>query len=78
MEKITQSKIKEVLQCETATVSRYLSGKRDIKLNQALKVKETLQVPVEIFVDPSLQIKYFGKSFIKNDTKNSGSCATTS
>lgn len=69
MEKITQQDIKHILGCELATVSRYLTGSRDIKLKTALLLKEKTGVPVEIFTDPSIQIKYFGKSYISNDTK---------
>lgn len=66
MEKLTQEKIRQVLNCELATVSRYLTGKREIKLISALKVRDTLNVPVEIFVDSEEQLKYFGKKFLVN------------
>ena len=63
MEKLTQEKIRQVLNCELATISRYLTGKREIKLVSALKVRDSLNVPVEIFTDRDEQLKYFGKSF---------------
>ena len=66
MEKLTQQKIRQVLNCELATVSRYLTGKREIKLVSALKVRDSLNVPVEIFTDSEEQLKYFGKTFISN------------
>lgn len=66
MEKLTQEKIRQVLNCELATVSRYLTGKREIKLISALKVRDSLNVPIEIFTDSDEQFKYFGKSFISN------------
>lgn len=66
MEKLTQEKIRQVLNCELATVSRYLTGKREIKLVSALKVRDSLNVPVEIFTDSEEQLKYFGKTFISN------------
>lgn len=68
MKKINQKNIKEILNCELATVSRYLSGKREIKLSSALKVSKKLNVPVDIFTNPDTQIKYFGKSFINTNT----------
>jgi len=68
MKKITQQDIRKVLGCEIATVSRYLTGARDIKLKTALEIKNELNVPVEIFTDSELQIKYFGKSFITDNS----------
>lgn len=67
MKKITQEQIRQILNCELATVSRYLTGKRDIKLISALKVRDSLDVPVEIFTDADEQLKYFGKKFISNE-----------
>lgn len=64
MKKITQETIRQILNCELSTVSRYLTGKREIKLISALKVRDSLNVPVEIFTDSNEQLKYFGKSFI--------------
>lgn len=77
MKKITQQDIKQILGCEIATVSRYLTGARQIKLKDALEVREKLNIPVEIFTDPKIQFQYFGKSFV-NNTKDSSSCTTTS
>lgn len=71
MEKLTQEKIRQVLNCELATVSRYLTGKREIKLITALKVRDSLNVPVEIFTDADEQLKYFGKKFIVNQNISS-------
>lgn len=71
MEKLTQEKIRQVLNCELATISRYLTGKREIKLVSALKVRDSLNVPVEIFTDRDEQLKYFGKSFISNKSISS-------
>lgn len=76
MEKLTQEKIRQVLNCELATVSRYLTGKREIKLISALKVRDSLNVPVEIFTDSDEQLKYFGKTFISN--RNIPICNDTS
>ena len=67
MRKITQEQIRQVLDCKLATVSRYLTGKREIKLISALKVRGSLNVPVEIFTDGDEQIKYFGKKFIVDE-----------
>ncbi|MDS1315794.1 helix-turn-helix transcriptional regulator [Aliarcobacter butzleri] len=67
MEKLTQEKIRQVLNCKLATVSRYLTGKRGISLVSALKVRDSLNVPVEIFTDSNEQLKYFGKSFIASE-----------
>ena len=53
MKKINQKNIKEILNCELATVSRYLSGKREIKLSSALKVSKKLNVPVSVFASSS-------------------------
>lgn len=75
MEKLTQEKIRQVLNCELATVSRYLTRKREIKLISALKVRDSLNVPVEIFTDSDEQLKYFGKTFISN--RNIPSCNDT-
>ena len=69
MKKITQTQISNILNCEVATVSRYLSKKRSIKLDDAVKVALELNVPLDIFLTSEAQIKYFGKSFIKNFTK---------
>lgn len=71
MKKITQEQIRQILNCELATVSRYLTGKRDIKLISALKVRDSLDVPVEIFTDADEQLKYFGKKFISNENISS-------
>ena len=70
MKKINQKNIKEILNCELATVSRYLSGKREIKLSSALKVSKKLNVPVDIFTNADTQMKYFGKSFINTNIPN--------
>ncbi len=67
MKKITQEQIKNILKCELSTVSRYLTGKRAIKLSSALKVSEDLNVPIEIFTDKETQIKFFGKSFLSEN-----------
>jgi len=64
MKKINQNDIKEILGVSLATVSRYLSGKRRISLDTALKVSKTLNVPVDIFTNADIQLKYFGKSYI--------------
>ncbi len=71
MEKITQEKIRQILDCKLSTVSRYLTGKREIKLVSALKVRNSLNVPVEIFTDSNEQLKYFGKSFISTENLSS-------
>ena len=67
MNKITQEQIRKVLNCKSSTVSRYLTGKREIKLISALKVRDSLNVPIEIFVDDEEQFKYFGKRFITKE-----------
>ena len=64
MKIITQKDIADILSKKTATVSRYLTGKRSIKLSDALKVSEKFKVPVKIFIDSDLQIKHFGKTFL--------------
>jgi transcriptional regulator with XRE-family HTH domain len=64
MKLITQKQIAIILSKETASVSRYLTGKRAIKLTDALLVSKELDVPIEIFTDAQLQLKYFGKSYI--------------
>ncbi|PUE66733.1 MULTISPECIES: helix-turn-helix domain-containing protein [Arcobacteraceae] len=67
MKKISQEQIKKILKCELSTVSRYLTGKRAIKLSSALKVSEELKVPIEIFTDKETQVKFFGKSFLSEN-----------
>lgn len=70
MKRITQEHIKNILKCELSTVSRYLTGKRAIRLSSALKISKELNVPIEIFTDEKIQVKYFGKSFISKNIPN--------
>jgi transcriptional regulator with XRE-family HTH domain len=70
MKKITQKQIASFLNCKQATVSRYLTNTREIKLSDALKVSKHFKVPIEIFSNSDCQIKYFGKSFIISYTKS--------
>ena len=72
MRKIKQTEIAKTLSCTQATISRYLSNQREISLRDAIKVSRAHKLPITIFIDEDLQLKYFGKSFISsnNTTKN--------
>ena len=70
MKKFTQKQFANVLGCGQPSISRYLTNTRDISLKDSKKIEAELKVPAEIFIDPELQIQYFGKSFISKSNCN--------
>jgi antitoxin component HigA of HigAB toxin-antitoxin module len=62
--KLTQTDLANVIGCGQSIMSRYLSGKRHIKLKDALKIKKTLKLPFSVFYDSESQLEYLGKSFL--------------
>ncbi len=68
MKKITQLEMAETLGCGQATISRYLTNSRNITLKDAVIVSTAHNLPITIFIDANLQIKYFGKSFITDNS----------
>ena len=67
MSKINQQQIANVLNVKQGTVSKYLNQKLSIKLIDAVRVSEALKVPIRIFIDSEVQIKFFGKSYINEN-----------
>ena len=63
MKKINQQQIADILGVRQGTVSKYLTGRSRITLEDALHVSKELKVPVQIFSDSKLQLKYFGKAY---------------
>ena len=45
-------------------VHRWLKGERKITLQKALKIEKKTKVKKEVFVDPRLQVQYFGRTWI--------------
>lgn len=68
MKKITQTEIAKTLGCKPPTVSRYFSNLRDISLKDAEIVSKKHNLPITIFIDGNLQKRYFGKSFLSEES----------
>ena len=63
MKKINQQTIADILGVRQGTISKYLTGRSEIRLKDAIRVSKELSVPVDIFYDSKLQLKYFGKAY---------------
>jgi len=76
MKQITQLKIAEILNRSQSFVSKRLSN-NSLRGFEILKLSNELKVPIKAFVDENAQIKYLGKSYIReHNTKQSNTIAT--
>jgi len=58
----------------SANIIRWLNKSRPIKLETARDISKKMKVPITIFEDANVQIKYLGKSYLQeNDTKKKNS-----
>jgi len=55
----------------SANIIRWLNKSRPIKLETARDISKKMKVPITIFEDANVQIKYLGKSYLQeNNTKS--------
>jgi len=64
---ITQRDMCKMSGVNIATMSRYLNGKKNLKLITAKRIAEACNVPMDIFLSVETQKTFFGKSFLKED-----------
>ena len=51
MKKITQNEIAEILNVKQPTVSKYINGKLDLSIHDAIKLNEKLNIPYDAWKD---------------------------
>ena len=45
-------------------IHRWLKGERKITLEKAKEIEEKTKIKKEVFIDPALQQKYFGRTWL--------------
>lgn len=70
MKTITQAEIAKILNRSQSFVSKRLT-KNSLRAYEMKLLSDTLNIPFSAFIVNEEQIKYLGKSYIENNTKNS-------
>lgn len=76
MKTITQAEIAKILNRSQSFVSKRLT-KNSLRAYEVKLLSDTLNIPFSAFIVEEEQIKYLGKSYIENDTKNNNTKSTT-
>jgi transcriptional regulator with XRE-family HTH domain len=56
---------------DKASISRYLNGVKMPNLKTAKHIADSCNVPIEIFVDPTIQEKYLKKVYLGGKNEDS-------
>jgi len=64
---LTQLSMCDITDTTPSNMSKYLNGLKNPSLVTAKRIAEKCNVPVEIFLEVSVQEHFFGKSFLKED-----------
>lgn len=65
--RLTQTEIAEKTGFHKPNISEWLSGKVIPRLDTALYISKTCNVPIDIFTSPAVQQAIFGKIYLKHD-----------